>query len=76
MCSSSPLSSNSHRAVIRLSEKKYKGRAPTTRRNVDDIVRLEDAGATATEVATRLGIGRASVYRVLADHAGGEWVAA
>jgi hypothetical protein len=31
---------------------------------------------TPTEIATRLGIGRASVYRVLADQSGDEQVAA
>jgi DNA invertase Pin-like site-specific DNA recombinase len=49
---------------------KYKGRAPTVRRRADEIIRLKDAGMTPTEIATRLGIGRASVYRVLAEQPG------
>jgi DNA invertase Pin-like site-specific DNA recombinase len=57
-------------------EGKYKGRAPTVRRRVEEIMRLKDVGLTPTEIATRLGIGRASVYRVLADQADGEPVAA
>jgi DNA invertase Pin-like site-specific DNA recombinase len=48
-------------------EGKYKGRAPTVRRRIDEITRLKDAGVTPTEIAIRLGIGRASVYRVLAE---------
>jgi DNA invertase Pin-like site-specific DNA recombinase len=46
---------------------KYKGRKATARAKADDIVRLTSSGIGATEVATRLGIGRASVYRVLAS---------
>src|SRR3984957_856787 len=56
-------------------EGKYKGRAPTVRRRADEIIRLKDAGVTPTEIAVRLGIGRASVYRVLGQ-ADGERVAA
>jgi DNA invertase Pin-like site-specific DNA recombinase len=51
-------------------EGKYKGRAPTVRRRADEIIRLKDAGVTPTEIAVRLGIGRASVYRVLAERTG------
>jgi len=57
-------------------EGKYRGRAPTVRRRTDEIMRLKAAGVTPTEIASRLGIGRASVYRVLADQADGERVAA
>jgi DNA invertase Pin-like site-specific DNA recombinase len=46
---------------------RYKGRAPTVRRRATEIVRLKDAGVTPAEIATRLGIGRASVYRMLAE---------
>ncbi len=46
---------------------KYKGRAPTARRKADEIRRLRDDGVKPTEIAVRLGIGRASVYRVLSD---------
>jgi DNA invertase Pin-like site-specific DNA recombinase len=46
-------------------EGKYKGRAPTVRRRAAEIIRLKDAGVSPTEIAARLGIGRASVYRML-----------
>jgi len=51
---------------------RYKGRAPTVRRQAAEIMRLKDAGVTPTEIATRLGIGRASVYRVLTGQHDGE----
>jgi len=49
---------------------KYKGRAPT-RRRVAEIIRTKEAGVTPTEIASRLGIGWASVYRVLGAGVGG-----
>ena len=48
-------------------EGKYKGRAPTARAKADDVLTLLKNGVGATEVARRLGIGRASVYRILED---------
>jgi DNA invertase Pin-like site-specific DNA recombinase len=57
-------------------EGKYKGRVPTVRRRADEIIRLKDAGVTPTEIAMRLGVGRASVYRVLSEQADEERVAA
>ena len=57
-------------------EGKYKGRSPTVRRRAREIIRLRDAGVTPTEIAMRLGIGRASVYRVLGEQTDGEQVAA
>jgi DNA invertase Pin-like site-specific DNA recombinase len=51
-------------------EGRYKGRVPTARRQAADIVRLKSEGVRPTEIAVRLGIGRASVYRVLGGHAG------
>ena len=51
---------------------RYKGRAPTVRRRAAEIVRLKDAGVMPTEIAARLGIGRASVYRLLAGQHNGE----
>jgi DNA invertase Pin-like site-specific DNA recombinase len=48
-------------------EGRYKGRVPTARRQAIEITRLKDAGVTPSEIAVRLGIGRASVYRVLAS---------
>ena len=55
---------------------KYKGRAPTARRRAAEITRLHEAGVKPTEIAVRLGIGRASVYRVLGANAGGDRQAA
>jgi DNA invertase Pin-like site-specific DNA recombinase len=51
-------------------EGKYKGRAPTVRRRADEIIRLKEIGVTPTEIAMRLGIGRASVYRILGSSSG------
>ncbi len=47
-------------------EGKYKGRAPTARAKAGDIRRLAAEGATKEAIAKRLGVGVASVYRVLA----------
>jgi DNA invertase Pin-like site-specific DNA recombinase len=46
---------------------KYKGRKPTARAKADDVQRLHKAGVGATAIARELGIGRASVYRILSD---------
>jgi DNA invertase Pin-like site-specific DNA recombinase len=54
-------------------EGRYRGRVPTARRQADEIIRLKEAGIRPSELASRLGIGRASVYRVLS---GGDQVAA
>lgn len=47
------------------SEGKYKGRAPTARAKAAEVAALRSKGLGASEIAKRLGIGRASVYRVL-----------
>ena len=47
------------------------GRAPTARRQSAEIIRLKEAGVRPSEIASRLGIGRASVYRVLAQQSEG-----
>lgn len=46
-------------------EGKYKGRAPTARRKADDVIRLKGEGLTGDAIAMQLGIGRASVFRIL-----------
>jgi DNA invertase Pin-like site-specific DNA recombinase len=44
---------------------KYKGRKPTARGKSKEILGMKEKGIGATEIANSLGIGRASVYRVL-----------
>lgn len=44
---------------------KYKGRAPTARRQADEVQRLHAEGMKPTAIAAQLSIGRASVYRIL-----------
>jgi DNA invertase Pin-like site-specific DNA recombinase len=44
---------------------KYKGRAPTARAKAGEALTLLKGGMGATEVARQLGIGRASVYRII-----------
>ncbi len=46
-------------------EGKYKGRKPTARAKSDQILELDGKGLSREEIATQLGIGVASVYRVL-----------
>lgn len=46
-------------------EGKYKGRTPTARRKAGDVKRLKAEGKTADVIASTLGIGRASVFRIL-----------
>jgi DNA invertase Pin-like site-specific DNA recombinase len=46
-------------------EGRYKGRKPTARAKAGEVHRLRGQGLRPTEIAERLGIGRASVYRVL-----------
>jgi DNA invertase Pin-like site-specific DNA recombinase len=45
---------------------KYKGRQPTARAKSAEVIALKAAGCGATEIARRLDIGVASVYRILA----------
>src|SRR5215469_3988461 len=47
-------------------EGKYKGRAPTARAKAVQAQALAQQGVGATSIAKQLGIGRASVYRILA----------
>jgi DNA invertase Pin-like site-specific DNA recombinase len=46
---------------------KYKGRKPTARAKSAEVIRMEGEGLQRAEIARRLDIGVASVYRMLAD---------
>jgi len=46
-------------------EGKYKGRKPTARARAAEIATLKADGVRPTDIARQLGIGRASVYRIL-----------
>ena len=46
---------------------KYKGRKPTARAKGDEVIRMHQEGVGPTKIARELGIGRASVYRIIAD---------
>jgi DNA invertase Pin-like site-specific DNA recombinase len=46
---------------------KYRGRAPTARSKAHDILQLRQAGVSPLEIAQKLQISRASVYRILAE---------
>jgi DNA invertase Pin-like site-specific DNA recombinase len=46
-------------------EGKYKGRAPTAQAKAPEVRSLAAEGVRPTEIAKRIGIGRASVYRIL-----------
>jgi DNA invertase Pin-like site-specific DNA recombinase len=48
-------------------EGKYKGRKPTARAQADQVRELAAQGVSKVEIAKRLGMHRASVYRVLAS---------
>jgi len=52
-------------------EGKYKGRKPTARAKTKDVLRLKDNGIGATEISRTLGIGRASVYRIINERKSG-----
>jgi DNA invertase Pin-like site-specific DNA recombinase len=44
---------------------RYKGRVPTAQRQAAEIIRMKSEGVRPSEIARKLGIGRASVYRVV-----------
>ena len=47
-------------------EGKYLGRVPTAQRQAEAVRRMKAEGVRPVDIARRLGIGRASVYRILA----------
>lgn len=51
-------------------EGKYRGRVPTAQRKSAEVVQLRGLGVKPEEIAARLGISRASVFRVLKDRRG------
>lgn len=48
-------------------EGRYKGRKPTARAKANEVLSLHAEGVGATEIARSVGIGRASVYRIIDD---------
>jgi len=46
---------------------KYKGRKPTARAKAKEVMDLHAAGTGKTDIAKQLGIGRASVYRIITE---------
>lgn len=48
-------------------EGKFKGRKPTARAKANEVRKLAANGMTKARIASELGIGVASVYRILAD---------
>lgn len=46
---------------------KYKGRKPTAKAKAKEVLALHAEGVGATEIARRVGVGRASVYRILKE---------
>jgi DNA invertase Pin-like site-specific DNA recombinase len=50
---------------------KYKGRVPTAQRKGAQVLELRRQGVKPEDIAVKLGISRASVFRVLKDRGGG-----
>jgi len=53
------------------SEKRYKGRHPSARNQTEQVMALLDMGFTRLAAARQLGIGSASVYRILRQQKAG-----
>lgn len=49
-------------------EGRYKGRQPTARAKAKQVMELKEQGLKPQEIAEQLGIGVASVYRIIKDH--------
>jgi hypothetical protein len=67
-----PIKQNAHQrqreGIARAkAEGRYKGRQPTARNQSGQVLALAGEGLTRTAIAERLGIGVASVYRILAE---------
>ena len=45
---------------------KYRGRAPLSAERRENVIKMSGAGVTRSSIAKQLGIGEASVYRILA----------
>ncbi len=54
-------------------EGKFRGRVPTARRQGSDVVKLKTEGVAPSDIAKRLNISRASVYRILSETGPGEY---
>ena len=48
-------------------EGKYKGRAPTARAKATEIMALRSQGISPNKIASDLGVGRSSVFRILVE---------
>jgi DNA invertase Pin-like site-specific DNA recombinase len=46
---------------------KFRGRVPTARRQSSEVLKLKAAGVAPTDIAKRLNMSRASVYRILSE---------
>jgi DNA invertase Pin-like site-specific DNA recombinase len=57
-------------STARVELPRSRGRPPTARRQAEHIKKLADEGMAPSDIATRLAIGRASVYRLLSEEAG------
>src|ERR1035437_2944656 len=47
---------------------KYKGRQPTARAKSSEVLKLASEGKTRQQIADHVGVGAASVYRILSPH--------
>ncbi|UVK56345.1 recombinase family protein [Mesorhizobium sp. AR02] len=47
---------------------KYAGRQPTARAKATDVLRMRAEGMSVSDMVAALGISRASIFRILADH--------
>ena len=50
-------------------EGKYRGRQPTARKQLAEVMRLKAEGKSASDIVKALSISRASVFRIIAENA-------